>query len=130
MLFRLLADLTVIVHAAFVAFVVLGGWLALRWPAVTWVHVPAVLWAIWVEWAGQVCPLTPLENWLRARGGGEVYTSSFVDRYLMPALYPDALTPAWQWRLGALVLLVNLAVYAVVLWRRVAARRSARRQER
>ena len=115
MIFRLLADATVIVHLAFVAFVVCGGVLALRWRRVAWFHLPAAAWGAWVEFAGWVCPLTPLENWLRQRGGEAVYASSFVERYLLPVLYPSSLSRDAQWALGALVILVNAVVYAVVL---------------
>jgi len=116
-----LADAIVLVHVAFVLFVLLGGLLVLRWPRFAWVHVPAVVWGAWVELAGRVCPLTPLENWLRAQGGGLAYTSSFVEQYLLPILYPASLTRELQWLLGGGVILVNAGVYLVL------ARRRARR---
>lgn len=117
MIFRLLADATVVVHLAFVVFVVAGGLLVLRWPRVAWAHLPAAAWGAWVEFAGWICPLTPLENWLRVRGGQSVYAVSFVDQYVMPVLYPPALTREIQWALGSFVLAVNLCLYLVV-WRR------------
>ena len=117
MIFRLLADLTVVLHLAFVLFVVLGGLLVLRRRAVAWVHLPAAAWGAWVEFAGWVCPLTPLENWLRIKSGGPVYTSSFVERYIIPTLYPEALSRELQWLLGGFVVVVNAAVYMTV-WRR------------
>jgi hypothetical protein len=79
------------------------------------VHLPAAAWGAWVEFAGWICPLTPLENWLRQQGGGDVYASSFVERYLLPVLYPSALSREIQWVLGALVVLVNAVAYAVVI---------------
>ncbi len=118
MWFRFLADLTVIVHLAFVLFVVFGGLLVLRWRRVAWLHLPAAAWGAWIEFAGWICPLTPLENWLRERGGRPAYTSSFVERYLIPTLYPDSLSREVQWVLGGLVLLVNGLVYLMVLRRR------------
>ena len=118
MRFRILADATVLLHLAFVVFVVAGGLLALRWPAVAWVHLPAAAWGAWVEFAGWLCPLTPLENWLRQQGGGAVYTSSFVDHYLLPVLYPSALSRELQVVLGGFVIGVNAAVYVFVLRRR------------
>jgi hypothetical protein len=118
MVFWLLADLTVVFHAAFVVFVVVGGVLVVRWPRVAWAHLPAAAWGAWVEFAGWVCPLTPLENWLRTRGGGAAYTSSFIEQYLVPLLYPSSLSRELQYSLGALVLLVNAVVYAFVLRRR------------
>ena len=119
MWFRFLADLTVVVHLAFVLFVVFGGLLVLRWRRVAWLHLPAAVWGAWIEFAGWLCPLTPLENWLRERGGRPAYTSSFVERYIIPTLYPDSLSREVQWVLGGLVLLVNGVVYLVVLRRRV-----------
>ena len=73
MAFRLLADATVVLHLAFVLFVVAGGLLVVRWRRVAWVHLPAAAWGAWVEFAGWVCPLTPMENWLRQQGGRLLY---------------------------------------------------------
>ena len=115
MIFRLLADATVVVHLAFVAFVVLGGLLVWRWPRIAWAHVPAAVWGATIEFAGWICPLTPFENWLRERGGEAAYTSSFVERYLLPVLYPSALSRELQWTLGGFVIAINVAVYCVVL---------------
>ena len=119
MAFRLLADATVVLHLAFVVFVVLGGVLVARWHSVAWVHLPAVAWGAWVELAGWVCPLTPIENWLREQGGRAAYTSSFIEHYLVPFLYPASLSRELQWVLGGLVLLVNAVVYLAVFRRRV-----------
>ena len=126
MIYRLLADLTVVLHLAFVLFVVFGGLLVIRRPSLAWVHLPAALWGAWVEFAGWICPLTPLENWLRERGGAAVYDSSFVERYLVPTLYPEALSRELQWLLGGFVVAVNLAVYLGVLALRGRRRRVAR----
>ena len=115
MVFRLLADATVVVHLLFVAFVVCGGLLVLRWRRVAWVHLPAAAWGASIEFAGWICPLTPLENWLRARGGAATYTTSFVERYLLPVLYPATLSRDVQWMLGALVVVLNGIVYAGVV---------------
>lgn len=119
MVYRALADLTVVLHFAFALFVVVGGLLVRRWPAVAWVHLPAAAWGAWVELAGWVCPLTPLENWLRERGGGNVYASSFVERYLLPTLYPSSLSRELQWMLGGLVLVINVTVYFIVFRHRL-----------
>jgi hypothetical protein len=124
MVFRILADLTVVLHVAFVVFVVLGGLLVVRWPRVAWGHLPATAWGAWVEFAGWMCPLTPLENWLRARGGEAAYTTSFVEHYVVPILYPASLSRDLQYALGAFVLLVNVLVYGFALRRRAAMRRS------
>lgn len=118
MVFRLLADVTVVLHLAFVLFVVLGGVLVLRWPRVAWAQVPAAVWGAWIEFAGWICPLTPLENWLRQQGGGPAYTAGFVEHYLVPVLYPSALSRELQWGLGGVVLLANALAYAMVIRRR------------
>ena len=115
MIFRVLADAIVVVHLVFVAFVVCGGVLVLRWPRVAWVHLPAAAWGAWVEFAGWICPLTPFENWLRVQGGAATYTTGFVERYLLPVLYPASLSRDVQWTLGLLVILLNGIVYAVVV---------------
>jgi Protein of Unknown function (DUF2784) len=113
-----LADTIVVLHLGFVAFVVLGGVLVLWRPRIAWLHVPAAVWGAWIEFSGWICPLTPFENWLRARGGRPTYASSFVDHYLLPVLYPPSLTRDVQWILGGFVVLVNVAVYALVFRRR------------
>ncbi|MCY1212328.1 hypothetical protein D9M68_120670 [compost metagenome] len=117
-----LADLVVIVHGLFILFVVAGGLLALRWPRVAWLHLPAAAWGVLIEWSGWICPLTPLENTLRQAAGQAGYSGGFVERYLLPLIYPAGLTPAVQLWLGLVVLVVNGAVYAL-WWRR---RRAAR----
>jgi Protein of Unknown function (DUF2784) len=112
-----LADLILCVHLGFVLFVIFGGLLVLRWRWIVWLHLPAAAWGAVVEFTGWICPLTPLENWLREQGGETTYAGDFIARYLQPILYPDALTPDIQVMLGALVLVVNLAIYGR-LWRR------------
>ena len=118
MVFRLLADVIVVLHLAFVVFVVLGALLVARWPRLAWLHLPAAAWGAWVEFAGKVCPLTPLENRLRAQGGVPAYTSDFIEHYFIPLLYPASLTRELQWLLGGVVVLVNALVYASLLRRR------------
>jgi hypothetical protein len=116
--YRWLAELVVVAHAAFVVFAVLGGCLVLWRPWVAWLHIPAFAWAVFIEYAGWVCPLTPLENALRVRAGVTPYSGGFVEHYVLRALYPSGLTRGIQLLLGSLVLGVNLAAYAMVLARR------------
>jgi hypothetical protein len=118
LIYRSLADFVLVVHLAFVVFVVLGGFLVLRWRWVALVHVPAAIWGILIEYAGWTCPLTPLENFLRHRGGQPVYGGSFIEHYILPVLYPGALTRTTQIVLGSLALLVNLIAYGLVIARR------------
>ena len=124
MLFRLLADLVVVAHFAFVLLVVLGGLLVLRWPRLAWVQLPAAVWGVVIEWEGWICPLTPLENSLRARGGAAGYGGGFVEHYLLRVLYPAGLTRNVQIVLGLIVLVVNATAYGLLLarWRRADAR--------
>ncbi len=112
-----MADVIVLLHFTFVVFVVLGGLLALRWPRIIWLHVPAVIWGALVEFTGWICPLTPLENRLRQAGGGASYEGDFIARYILPALYPDGLTRRDQLVLGGLAILVNIVIYTLVLLR-------------
>lgn len=117
MFYRLLADLTVLLHGAFVLFVVAGGLLALwkvRW---AWVHVPAALWGAYVELAGRICPLTPLENHFRQLAGERGYAGGFIEHYLIPLMYPAGLTRHTQLILGAVVIAINLAIYGLVVRR-------------
>lgn len=109
----LLADLVVMIHFAFIAFVVAGGLLVLRWPRVAWVHAPAAAWGALIEIAGWICPLTPLENRLRQSAGSDAYAGDFVARYILPVVYPEGLTRDVQIALGIGVVLLNAAVYAV-----------------
>ena len=117
MAWRVFADAVVLFHLLFVAFAVAGGLLAFRYPRVVWVHLPALAWAAFVEFTGRICPLTPLENRLRAAGGMSGYEGGFVDHYLLPLLYPADLTRELQWTLGAGLVAFNVVVY-VLLWRR------------
>jgi hypothetical protein len=112
------ADLVVVVHFAFVLFVVLGGLLVLRWPWVAFIHLPAAIWGVWIEFTGRICPLTPLENALRARAGEAGYSGGFIEHYILPALYPSGLTRTVQLVLGGLVILINLLLYGYLLRRR------------
>lgn len=109
------ADFVVALHVGFVAFVLLGGLLVLRRRWVAGVHVPAAIWGVMIEYSGWVCPLTPLENYLRQRGGDAAYRGDFVEHYLLPVLYPAGLTRSVQFVLGTLALAVNAFVYWRVL---------------
>jgi hypothetical protein len=121
MWYSILADIAVVLHLGFVLFVLFGGLLIVKWPKVMWLHLPAVVWGAVVEFTGWICPLTPLEDWLRAQGGESDHTGDFIARYFLSILYPEALTRDIQVMLGALVLLVNLVAYGWV-WRRSDAR--------
>jgi hypothetical protein len=112
--YRLAAELTLIFHLIFILFVLFGGLLALRKSFWIWLHIPAMLWGLWVEWAGWLCPLTPLENYFRRRASSQEYPESFIERYLVSIIYPEQLTVSLQWVLGGILLTVNLLIYFYV----------------
>lgn len=115
MLARVLADLVVIAHLGFIAFVVAGG-LLVRWRrGIAYVHVPCAIYGAAIELWGWICPLTPLENRLRALGGERGYSGGFVDHYLVPIVYPPGLGSRAQVVLGILVAAGNVAIYAWAL---------------
>jgi Protein of Unknown function (DUF2784) len=116
MIYRALADFVLLLHMAFVLFAALGGVLAFKWRRVAWFHIPAALWATLIELVGWECPLTPLENWLRRKGGEAGYQTGFIERYLLPLIYPAPFSRTLHVVLGFLVLSVNLAIYWS-LWR-------------
>jgi len=120
MLDRTLADAVVVFHVLFIAFAVCGGVLLLRWRWLVWLPLPAVAWATLVEVMSWPCPLTPLENFFRRRGGDAGYPGGFVEHYIMPVLYPDGLTDRIQLVIGCFVFTVNVLAYAIVIarWRR------------
>lgn len=116
-LYRLLANAVVLVHALFIVFVVLGGFLAWRWRWVAAVHIPCAIWGVVIEYRGGICPLTPLENALRAKAGQQGYSGGFVEHYLLPTIYPAGLTTRAQITLGTFVLILNIVAYSVLLRR-------------
>ena len=122
MIYRALADFVLLLHMAFVLFAALGGFLAFKWRRVAWFHIPAALWASLIEFVGWECPLTPLENWLRRQGGEAGYQTGFIERYLLPLIYPAPVSRTLHVVLGLLVLCVNLAIYWWI-WRRSASTR-------
>jgi hypothetical protein len=117
LIYRTLADLILALHLVFVLFVVLGGLLVLRWPRAAWLHIPAAIWGVLIEYTGWICPLTPLENSLRTRGGEAGYNGGFIEHYIQPLLYPAGLTRSTQVVLGSLVLVLNLTAYGIALSR-------------
>lgn len=121
----ILADMVLVLHGAFIAWAVLGGLLAWRWPSAAALHLPALAWAVWIEASAGLCPLTPLESMLRLRAGESGLTGSFLDHYLGALIYPQGLTPWAQTRLAVALAAFNLAVYAAML-RRCAGRRRMR----
>lgn len=124
--YQLLADVVLILHLAFVAFAAFGGLLVLWRTKILWLHLPALLWGVVVQWADWICPLTPLENILRMRSGGEVFSGGFIERFVSGILYPENLTMELRYFLGLLLIVINLAVYGYVVAVRARAKTAAR----
>ena len=123
MLYTVLANVVLIVHGLFVAFVALGGLLVLRTPRLAWLHLPALAWGAAVVAMGWICPLTPLENTLRHLAGQQGYSAGFIEHYVTFVIYPNGLTRGIQMLLAALLVIGNVAVYIIVLRRNRSAHR-------
>jgi len=114
MLYQIAAHFIVILHLAFILFVIFGGLLVLKWRWLIWLHIPAVIWGALISFMGWVCPLTPLENRLRNLAGDNGYSTGFIEHYLIPVIYPDELKPFMFVLMGVVVLLVNFIVYSII----------------
>lgn len=123
MLFRLAADVVLVLHFAFIVFVVAGALLALRWRWIPWLQLPAAAWGFFIEVSGDYCPLTGIENVLLHRAGLAGYHDGFIAHYLLAVIYPAGLTRHVQFLLAAIVVVLNLAIYGWLLLRRLRARR-------
>lgn len=124
-MYLLAADIVLVIHLAFILFALLGAVLAMRWRWFPALHLPAAAWGFFVELTGRVCPLTYLENHLRAKGGQAGYTTSFIEYYLISVIYPAGLTREMQFVLAAVVIVINAAIYGwLFLWRRERRRNS------
>jgi hypothetical protein len=110
------ADVVVLIHLGFIVFVMLGGLLVIKWRKVAWFHLPCAFWGAFIELYGGICPLTPLENWLRLAASEAPYTSGFIEHYIAPIIYPTNLTPNIQLILGMSVIVVNLVFYSIVIY--------------
>ena len=115
---QVLANLVVLIHFAFVLFVVFGGLMVLQWPRMAWLHLPCAAWGALIEFTGWICPLTPLEQKLRIAAGDDSYTGGFIDHYIIPIVYPADLTRSDQIWLGLMVIAINALAYSLLIWRR------------
>ena len=125
MFYRIAADAVLLLHLLFILFVVLGGWLVLRIPKLVWFHLSAAAWGAFIEFSGRVCPLTPLENQLRIASGSAGFSGGFIERYLIPVVYPSGLNRPVQIALGLGVILVNAIFYGLLVIRWARARNGA-----
>ena len=120
MFYLILADLVVIVHLLFIIFAILGGLLLIFRRSLIFVHIPAAIWAALISFKGWICPLTPLENYLRNAAGSEGYVEGFVSHYLIPVIYPTGLTLNIQLALGIFVVVINIGIYSFVYYKHMA----------
>jgi len=114
MRYSIAADALVILHLAFIVFVMLGGLLLLKWRRLSYLHLPAVVWGTLVELRGWLCPLTPLEQHFRTLAGETGYSGGFIQHYLLPLIYPAGLTREVQTILAICVISINLVIYTVI----------------
>ncbi len=124
---RIIADSLVGIHLGFILFVTLGGLLVFKWRKLAFAHIPCALWGGLIEFTGWICPLTPLENHFRRLAGELGYAGGFVDHYITPLIYPEALGRGTQIVLGIFVIALNTAIYGTIVLRRQRARRQAGR---
>ncbi len=122
MIYALAADFVVAVHFAFIVLVAIGGFLALIWRWVAFVHIPAAIWGAAISLFGGLCPLTPLERHFRIAAGQHGYDGGFIDHYLLAVIYPAGLDRTMQISIGVLVIGINLALYAILVYRTMRAR--------
>ncbi|MFP4548321.1 MAG: DUF2784 domain-containing protein [Fidelibacterota bacterium] len=116
--YRIAADIVVVLHFTFILFVIGGGFLAVRWPKIIWLHIPCAIWGALIEFAGWYCPLTPLENYFRRSAGDAGLTGGFIEEYLLPVIYPAGMSRTVQIVLGVIVIVINVSVYGYLLFRR------------
>ncbi|MCX5849901.1 MAG: DUF2784 domain-containing protein [Deltaproteobacteria bacterium] len=121
-MYNVFADTIVVTHFLFIAFVICGGLLVIRWPRMAIVHLPAAIWGAAMEILGWVCPLTPLENHFRNLAGNSVYSGDFIVRYLIPLIYPEHLTTTIQQFLGGMVIVVNVIIYIIAIRKQISLR--------
>ena len=114
-MYELAADLTLIVHFAFIIFVVFGALLFFVSTKIIYVHVPALIWGIYIELTHSVCPLTYLENWFLQKANLTTYTEGFIQNYLVPIVYPTNLTDNLQTCLAIVLIVANMIMYGLII---------------
>ena len=110
-MYELLANLTLVTHLIFILFVIFGGMLFYIFSKIIYIHIPSLLWGIYIEFTNSVCPLTYLENWFLYKGELSTYSSDFINKYLFPIIYPEGLTAEIQIYLGVSLVVINILIY-------------------
>ena len=114
-MYELAGDLTLIVHFVFIIFVVFGALLFFVSTKIIYVHVPALIWGIYIELTHSVCPLTYLENWFLQKANLTTYSEGFIQNYLLPIVYPKNLTEDLQTYLAIVLIVTNIIVYRLII---------------
>ena len=113
-MYELFADLTLIVHLIFILFVIFGGLLFFIFSKIIYIHLPSLLWGIYIELTNSVCPLTYLENWFLYKGELSTYSNDFINKYLFPIIYPEGLTTDIQTYIGITLIVINILIYGLI----------------
>ena len=114
-MYEFFANFTLIIHFIFILFVIFGGLIFFISSKIIYVHIPALVWGIYIELTNSICPLTYLENWFLYQGGLKTYSDDFINKYLFPIIYPEGLTTDIQLYLGIVLILINIFVYGLII---------------
>ena len=113
-IYLFLTQLTLIIHMAFILFVVLGGFFIHKKRWIRVVHLGSLIWAVYAELSpGVICPLTTLENYFGYHAGLSTYKEDFITQYLVPIIYQEGLTSNVQYVLVGLVICINVIAYKI-----------------
>ena len=113
-MYEFFANLTLIVHLIFILFVIFGGLFFFIFSKIIYIHLPALLWGIYIELTNSVCPLTYLENWFLNKAELATYSNGFINNYLYPIIYPEGLTNNIQIYLGITLIVINILIYGFI----------------
>ena len=114
-MYEFAANLTLTVHFAFIIFVVFGALLFFVAKKFFYVHIPALIWGIYIELTHSVCPLTHLENWFLQKANLTTYSEDFLQNYVLPIVYPKNLTEDLQTYLAIVLIVANTIMYGFII---------------
>ena len=113
-MYEIVANLTLIIHFAFILFVIFGALLFFASVKIIFIHVPALIWGSYIELTNSICPLTYLENWFLHKANLTTYSEGFIQNYLVPIVYPMNLTKDLQIYLGITLIVINIIIYVFI----------------
>ena len=113
-MYELAADLTLIIHFAFILFVIFGALLFFITTKIIFIHIPAFIWGSYIELTNSICPLTYLENWFLHKANLTTYSEGFIQNYLVQIVYPVSLTKDLQIYIGIALIVINIVIYALI----------------